>query len=388
MIKKILKRVALLATIGLIVFFFLAGKIADRLYNKVDELEDYQISSRAKNLHTQLSIVDLHADNLLWDRDPSSELSHGHVDLQRLKKGNFTLQVFDAVIQTPKDLNYQSNTGDTDNIRTVAMANRWPVNTWFNLTNRAIHQSRVLHKAAESDGGLHIIRSSSDLDYFMKLRRSNSYLVGGILSIEGLHALDNDINNLDKLYEHGYRMMGLVHFFDNEVGGSSAGVNQGGLTDLGEQVIRKMNNMNLIIDLAHASEQLIDEVLQTSTKPVIVSHTGVKGVYDSPRNLSDRHIRAIAEKGGILGIGFWAEAAGSIHPSDIARSIRHVADLVGVEHVALGSDFDGAVETSFDSSQIIYITEALIREGFEDDEIKKIMGGNALQFFKENLPRS
>ena len=386
MIKRLVKRLLLFAFIGAILFFFLAGKIADRLYNQLDELEDYEISTEAKMLHDQLSIVDLHADNLLWDRNPGTELTHGHVDIPRLKQGNYTLQVFDAVIQTPKNLNYHANTGETDNIRTLAMANRWPITAWYDLTARAIHQSNILHEAAKFDAGLMIIKSTSDLDYFMKLRKSNSYLIGGLLSIEGLHALENDLKNLDILYDKGYRIMGLVHFFDNEVGGSSAGQNKGGLTDLGKNVIRRMNSKNIIIDLAHASDRLITDVLTLTSQAVIVSHTGVKAIHASPRNLSDEQIIAIANNGGLIGIGFWAEAVGNTHPQDIARSIKYVIELVGVDHVALGSDFDGAVTTSFDSSQIIYITEALLREGLSREQIHQVMGGNALRFFKENLP--
>ena len=386
MIKRLFKRLLLLSFLAAIIFFFAAGKIADRINNKIEKVEDYSISSEAISLHQRLSIVDLHADNLLWDRNPLVRQGHGHVDIPRLKEGNYTLQVFDAVIKTPKNLNYQANSDDTDNIKLLSMANRWPIKSWFNLTERAIHQSRILHHAAASDAGLVVIRSKSDLEYFQKLRNSNSYLIGGLLSIEGLHALENDLNNLDVLYDEGYRIMGLVHFFDNEVVGSSAGIVQGGLTDLGKQVIRKMNQKNIIIDLAHASDQLVDEVLTFSNDPVIVSHAGVKAMMESPRNLSDAQIKRIADKSGLIGIGFWEEAVGGNNPSDIARSIVYVAEMVGIEHVALGSDFDGAVTTSFDSSQIIYITEALLREGMSSDDIAKVMGGNALQFFLDNLP--
>jgi microsomal dipeptidase-like Zn-dependent dipeptidase len=181
-------------------------------------------------------------------------------------------------------------------------------------------------------------------------------------------------------------MMGLVHFFDNEVGGSSAGVEKGGLTDFGRRVVREMESRKIIIDLAHASEALFADVMKMATRPVIVSHTGVKGVNESPRNLSDAQIRQVAESGGLIGIGFWAEAAGGTHPQDIARAIRYTVDIAGIDHVALGSDFDGAVTTSFDASEIVYLTEALIREGFSDEDIKKIIGENQINFFLANLP--
>lgn len=368
------------------IFFFLAGKIADRSYNKVEELEGFEVSEKARQLHQKILVADLHADNLLWDRDPVDEVGHGMVDVPRLLEGGYALQVFDAVIKTPKNQNYDSNSDATDNITLLAMANRWPPNTWFNLTNRALHQAKKLKSAAERTSELEIIYNRSDLDYFMKMRRSNSYIVSGILSIEGLHALEGEFENIGVLYDAGYRMMGLVHFFDNEVGGSSAGVEKGGLTDFGRRVVREMESRKIIIDLAHASEALFADVMNMATRPVVVSHTGVKGVNDSPRNLSDAQIRQVAENGGLIGIGFWAEAAGGTHPQDIARAIRYTVDIAGIDHVALGSDFDGAVTTSFDASEIVYLTEALIREGFSDEDIKKIMGENQINFFLENLP--
>jgi microsomal dipeptidase-like Zn-dependent dipeptidase len=148
-----------------------------------------------------------------------------------------------------------------------------------------------------------------------------------------------------------------------------------------------MEKKEIIIDLAHASPKLIEEVLEIVKRPVIVSHTGVNGTFYSPRNLSDAALRAIAKNGGLIGIGFWEEAVGSIHPASIAAAIRYTSDLLGVDHVALGSDFDGAVTTSFDASNIILLTEALIQEHFSDKEIKKIMGGNQIEFLKHNLPK-
>lgn len=372
--------------LGAVIFFFIVGKIADRIYNQTEDLRDFEISSRAEALHQKLLVADLHADNLLWDRDPLTRKNHGHVDIPRLIEGNYALQVFDAVIKVPKDINYTSNNDRTDATRTLVIANRWPFRTWFSEFERAIYQSQKLHEAAEESSSLEIIRNQSDLRYFMGMRKSNSYRVGGVLALEGMHAIEDELGNVDRLFDAGYRIMGLVHFFDNEVGGSSAGEEQGGLTDLGYRVIRRMEEKKIIIDLAHASPTLINEVLEVATRPVIVSHTGVKGIHKSPRNLSDTEIRKIAENGGLIGIGFWPEAAGDGHPLSIARSIRYVIDMVGIEHVALGSDFDGAVTTMFDASEIAYLTEALIQEGFSDDQIQKIMGQNIIAFLQKNLP--
>ncbi len=387
MIKKFLRFLFFMALLAGVVFFFLVGKIGDRSMNNVEEIEEFPISDRAKKLHPKIYVSDLHADNLLWDRDILVRSGHGAVDIPKLIEGGYAIQVFDAVIKTPKGLNYEANDDKTDNIRLVAMANRWPIRTWFSQYNRAIHQSNILHEAANASSELEIVKSASDLDYYMSLRKSNSYIIGGVLAIEGLHALEGKMENLEGLINAGYRIMGLVHFFDNEVGGSSAGVEQEGLTDFGIRVVRRMEQQNIIVDLAHSSPALFDDVLDMATRPVVVSHTGVNGVKNSPRNLSDQQIRRIGENGGLIGIGFWAEAAGSTHPTAIASSIRYVSDMIGVEHVALGSDYDGAVTVGFDSSQIIYLTEALIQEGFSDEEIQLIMGGNQIRFLRENLPK-
>lgn len=380
--------IVVLILLAVAVFFFVIGKWVDKDKNvRLREADEpIVVSERAKKLHPQIAVADWHSDNLIWDRDPLTKLDHGHVDIPRLIEGNFAIQIFDAVIKVPQGLNYQSNTDKTDQIKMLSMANRWPVSSWFGLTERALHQSKVLHDAADESSDLVIIKTRGDMEYFMKQWNINGNMIGGILSIEGLHAMEGKLENLQVLVDAGYRMFGLVHFFDNEIGGSSAGVEQGGLTDLGRQVVRIMNEESIIIDLAHASEQLIDDVLNMSTKPVVVSHTGVKGVHDSPRNLSDRHLNAIAAKGGMIGLGFWEEAAGGQSVNDIARAIRYTADLIGVEHVSLGSDFDGAVAIPFDASQIILLTEALMTAGFTDEEIILIMGGNQIRFLTEHLP--
>ena len=385
--KKLLKYTFTLFTLAALLFFFLVGKIADKSVNKVEVLDNYEPSQHAKQLHKDLIIADLHADNLLWDRDLTSVTAHGMVDLPKLISGNYTLQVFDAVIKSPRNLNYLSNSADTDNLTLLAAANRWPFKTWFSLYARALHQSELLKTAVQNSSQLEFIQTQDDLNYFLRLRKNNSYKIGAILSIEGLHALEEDFQNLDGLYDAGFRIMGLVHFFDNEIGGSSAGEAKQGLTDFGKRIIHEMEKKEIIIDLAHASPKLIEEVLQIVKRPVIVSHTGVNGTFDSPRNLSDAALRAIAKNGGLVGIGFWEEAVGSIRPASIAAAIRYTSDLIGINHVALGSDFDGAITTSFDASNIILLTEALIQERFSDKEIKKIMGGNQIEFLKHNLPK-
>jgi microsomal dipeptidase-like Zn-dependent dipeptidase len=123
-----------------------------------------------------------------------------------------------------------------------------------------------------------------------------------------------------------------------------------------------------------------------ATRPVIVSHTGVKGTCNNTRNLSDDQLRAIGRNGGIVGIGFWDTAVCGRDAAAIAKAIRHAANIMGVDHVALGSDFDGAVETPFDATGVVQITDALLREGVKEDEIRKIMGENVIRMLQSYLP--
>ncbi len=119
---------------------------------------------------------------------------------------------------------------------------------------------------------------------------------------------------------------------------------------------------------------------------MVVSHTGVKGTCNNNRNLSDDQIKAIAQKGGLIGIGYWDTAVCGKDAKAIAKAIHYVANLVGVEHVALGSDFDGAVVAPFDTTGLVEITDALLAEGFSENDIALIMGGNTIRILKENLP--
>jgi microsomal dipeptidase-like Zn-dependent dipeptidase len=144
----------------------------------------------------------------------------------------------------------------------------------------------------------------------------------------------------------------------------------------------------MLVDLAHSSAATIADVVALARNPPVVSHTGVRATCDNPRNLSDDQIRAIARAGGVIGIGFWETAVCGLEPAAIARAVRYVVDLTGDEHVALGSDFDGAVTTGFDASGVPAITQALLDAGLADDSIRKVLGGNALRVLRRVLPGS
>jgi membrane dipeptidase len=367
-------------------FFFLPGYVGRRM-NATRGEQPYAASERAKALHKTLLVADLHADTLMWDRDLLKRGDWGHVDLPRLVEGNVAAQSFTVVTKTPRGMNIESNSGDTDNITLLALAERWPVTSWINLTERALYQARRLHEAsARSNGKLVILRTAQDVTNFLERRKTDTEIVAGFLGLEGAHALEGDVNNLDRLYDAGFRMIGLAHFFDNEMAGSAHGVKKYGLTDKGRELVWRMEEKRVFIDLAHASPDTINDVLRIAAQPVIVSHTGVKATCDNTRNLSDDQLKAIANNGGIVGIGFWDTAVCGRDAAAIAKAIRHAANIMGVDHVALGSDYDGAIEAPFDATGIVQITDALLREGFDEDEIRKIMGENVIRTLQLYLP--
>ncbi|MGH9641870.1 MAG: dipeptidase [Terriglobales bacterium] len=362
-------------------------QVVDEHQNQVLAKPPYHASDKAFALHSQLTVADLHADSLLWGRDLLERDTVGHVDIPRLAEGNVALQVFSLPPKTPRGLNIERNDDRTDNITLLAIAERWPVATWNSLTQRALYQASRLHKFANgSRGGFVVIESAADLSSYLERRTKNRNLTAGLLSIEGAHALDGKLENVDVLYRAGYRMMSPSHFFDTDIGGAAAGVGKIGLTDKGREWVRQMEARHMIIDLAHASPRTIDDVLAIATRPIVVSHTGVKGTCNNNRNLTDDQIRAVAAKGGLIGIGYWDTATCGTDARAIVKAMRYVSGLVGATHVALGSDFDGAVTEPFDTTGLVKITEAMMEAGFSEPEIRMIMGENAMKFLQENLP--
>ena len=348
----------------------------------------YDVSPAAQKLHPRLLVADLHSDALMWNRDLTRRSDRGHVDLPRLQEGNIALQAFTVVTKTPKNRSDYERTSDgADQITKLAILQLWPPSTWRSLKQRALYQAAKVERFAElSEGSLVILRTEGDLTRFLDERQTQPKMTAAILGTEGAQVLEGDLANLQELFDAGFRMIGLTHHFDNEVGGSAHGVRRGGLTPFGRRVIQRMQELGMLIDLAHASPELIDDVMDIARGPVVVSHTGVRGTCDDRRNLADRHIDRIARTGGVIGIGLWKTALCGEGLEDFVRAVRHVIDRVEIEHVALGSDFDGAVRTLFDASGMALVTEALLDAGFLPADIRKIMGENVIRVLREVLP--
>ncbi|SFB58951.1 dipeptidase [Algoriphagus aquimarinus] len=383
----------LIIVLGAIVLIYFAATLIIPPYiesqrNPVKSPPPYTVSIEAQAMYHRLDFIsDLHCDALLWGRNLTERGSRGQVDFPRMREANVALEMFTIVSKSPAGQNMKINTEDAfDNITPLTIAKgEYPAN-WFSLINRTLSQSEKLADFIQEEEGKAIfVRNKADFQRLIEARKADKSIIGGMLGIEGAHALEGKIENLDRAFEAGVRMIGLTHFFDNELGGSAHGQSQAGLTAFGKEVVNKMNEKGIFIDLAHCSPAIVDDVLAMTDKPVIVSHTGVRGVLDSPRNLSDVHIQKIAKNGGIIGIAFFDEAVGVPELPNIIASIKHVRDLVGIEYVALGSDYDGAVAVPFDITGFPLLVEGMMNQGFNETEIQAVMGENIKRFFLQNL---
>jgi membrane dipeptidase len=382
--KRLRQSILLLLVILGIAFFVVPGIVESRM-NKVLNPPPYKASAAAEALHKNLIVADLHADSLLWKRDLLEHGSRGQVDIPRLAQGNVAIQAFTLVTTSPRGLNIYKNSDDTDQIKLLAIAQLWPPNTWNSPKRRAIYEASRLHDFAErSQGKLVIIKSRADLQNYLATRSPGQ--VAGFLGTEGSQPLEGKLENLNDLFNAGIRMMAPTHFTDTAIGGAAAGMNKGGLTDLGREWVKALEAKSIIIDLAHASPATLRDVTAMASRPLLVSHTGVKATCDNPRNLSDEELQAVAKTGGVIGIGLWDTATCGTDAKATARAIRHAVSVVGVDHVALGSDFDGAVTTPFDASGWVLVTDALLQQGFSEPDIKKIMGENVVRVLMQGLP--
>ncbi|WP_171239444.1 dipeptidase [Ruegeria sp. HKCCA5491] len=380
--------IAVTVVIGALVFFVFLPPYIEAERNNVIAHAPYDVTNDAAALHETLIVGDLHADPLLWSRDLTERGTRGQVDIPRLIEGNVALQVFTAVTKSPAGQNYEANSAESfDNITLLAVGQLWPLRTWGSLKERAIYQAEKLHQfEAASNGQLKVVKTRGDLEQVLEARAAGKPIVGGILGIEGSHPLEGDLANLNDIFDAGHRVFGLHHFFDNELGASLHGQANTGLSDFGREVVAELAAMPVVIDLAHSSPQVARDVIAMTDVPLIVSHGGLHGFCPVKRNYPDDLMLDIAETGGVIGMGYWADVTcGDITPTGIAKMIMAAVETVGEDHVSLGSDYDGSVETAFDTSELAALTSALLYEGLTEDQIRKVMGGNMVRVFRQQL---
>lgn len=372
----------LIAAAAFYVFVILVPGV-DKDLNRVLPNDGYPVSEKARALHADLLIADLHADNLLWRRNPEKRNNYGQVDFPRLLEGGVNIQVFSAVTKSPRGLNFDGNDAEApDDIALLAKAQLWPVRTWNSIYERAAFQAQRLHKlAAREKNNLVIAKTKSDFE------QPDGTLIGLLLT-EGSHPLEGKIENIQRLYDEGYRAMGLQHFFDNELGGSMHGRSQAGLSEFGKKAVLEMERQGILIDVAHSSVATVRDTLAITERPLFISHGGTIShcPRTSNRNLPDDILKEIARRGGIIGIGYFQGVICDITPKGVAAAIIHAVDLLGPEAVALGSDFDGSVTTAFDTSELAALTHELLEQGMDEPTLRKVMGENAKRYFATYLP--
>lgn len=377
------------AVVGSLIFVLVPMDVESRLdTNRVFPHDPFEIREETRALHGSLTVADWHADTLLWLRDPLEESEVGQLDIPRLARGNVAIQVFTAVTRVPKGgINLQGNEAEGDRLMLLAIGDNWPSKVRESLFERAVYQaSRLFDVQSRAPGRVKVVLDVADLKEVLDARARGQQVLGAILGTEGLHPLEGKLENVQALFDRGYRVMGLQHFFDNELGGSLHGTSNTGLSPFGREVVAELDRLDIIIDVAHSSVASVNDVLGLTRRPVILSHTGMRGVCDSHRNVPDETMLRIANSGGLIGIGYWETAICGTSPGNIVEHIRYAIDLLGVEHVSLGSDYDGSVPMPFDVSEVAILTQVMLDRGFRKDEIRAVMGGNMVRFLSKRLP--
>ena len=323
-------------------------------------------AARARRLHAQALVFDAHADTVAVDvaagrRRLAETGKGGHVDLPRLRAGGVRVQVFTLFVPPSVPAGWSSV--------------------------RALEILDVLHaELAASPEAFLWVRRAADLD-----RARAEGRLGVVVTLEGCEVLSGSPALLRTFYRLGVRAAGLTWNVRNDLADGVGEPRGAGLTAFGRQVVQEMNELGMVVDVSHLSVQGFWEVLELSRHPVVASHSNAHALCRHRRNLTDQQIRALAQKGGVMGINFFPEFLREDGPAsleDVVRHIDHVVSLVGPQHVGLGSDFDGIPSTPDgldDVSRLPALTEALIRRGYPDEAILGILGENFARVFRQVL---
>ncbi|WP_129409304.1 dipeptidase [Marinitoga lauensis] len=260
------------------------------------------------------------------------------------------------------------------------------------LRNALDQISSLQYEIEESEGKIMLCKTLEDINYVIENNK-----LGIILSFEGLEPIGNDLYLLRIFYELGVRLAGLVWsrrnyvadgcFFKPRIEGT-----KGGLTDFGVKVLKEAERLGMIIDISHLNDEGFWDVIKFSTKPIIASHSNVRKIFSSPRNLTDEQIKAIAKTGGVIGINangsFVSDNPDENNAEGLIKHVDYISNLVGVEHVGVGFDFcDMFRESPKDSlsghHEMNLFIEKLIEHGYNEKEIKMILGENFMRLYKE-----
>lgn len=333
----------------------------------VDRARDFYT---AKDLHRRMLTLDTHCDTPMFfpqgihfdQRDPRIL-----VDMHKMAEGHQDAVIMAAYLPQPK-------LGETFSSKVA-----------FKVDGPLQYADLIFDKIEEivnaNNRYLSIARTPSDL-YEDKRKGRRSIMLG----IENGLALNHDISNVRYFARRGVVYITLCHNGDNDICDSARGCNtHGGVSRFGEQVIKEMNRCGIMVDLSHAGEKSFYDALSISSKPIVCSHSNCKALCDVPRNLTDDQLRALAKHGGVTHItlyhGFLRNDSQEATVMDAIAHLEHAIDIMGIEHVGLGTDFDGdgGIRGLADSSELINFTLHLLRRRYSDRDIARIWGGNWLR---------
>ena len=324
---------------------------------------DSAVKKRIDQIHRRFVFADIHAHPSRFHR--ANEPRVGLDEIARYQRGSMDV----VVSNISTDAAYSGNYVEPDGTRIDRGRYRPQHGEPFAFT--LDRMARILKTVEDGDAVL-ALHPAAVLD----AKRQGQLAL--LPALEGADGLEGKIENLRELHEKGLRLLQFVHFRANELGHiQTYPYSPGGLTPFGRQVVEECNRLGIIVDLAHANTQTIMDVLELSRHPVIFSHTGVKALHDGDRYVTDDEIRAIAAAGGVIGI--WPNGSAIPHMEDMIRHIDHVKQLVGVDHVGIGSDLRGMgsyTEGFGEEANFRAIAAALLERGYADEEVGKIMGGN------------
>ena len=388
---KLILSLALIISLAVAAFaFYMAGR-AYELSNSVTLPPPYEFDPSVSAFHHDLFIADLHVDTFTQVDSFMQRKEYAHMDIERAQAGGYSLLTMGIATEVPLSMVRRKPEGverGGNLIKYGAIASMEPIGNWLSNYQRGEWIIDNVHRTvAENPDQLVLVTHREDLaELLAEHTAGNDTRIGLVLAVEGAHILEGNLDRIDELHARGVRMLSLTHAFDNEYGGASEGVEQYGITPAGQELLARLQEHGIIIDIAHASPKLVDELLDQVSSPVVYSHGGVRGMCDIDRNLPESALKKIQRNGGLIAIGFWDRVLCGDNVADIAASMRYVAAQIGIEHVALGSDFDGGVKTVFDATGLPLLTAALFDAGFTDVEIRKIMGENYTRLLLASLP--
>ena len=359
------------------------SRVVDRALHTVSLRPPYVVPGDVLALHRQAPAVDLVVGTALFRRDFLRRRNTGHLDLARLSEAGVRVVGLSLATRFP-DLR---GTLSAPHFGSLALPGR-------GASNMAVAEAlidRIDSWVERSAGRLRLIRSSADIAWALE----PGDRVAAFIGVQGGHVLDGTPRNVERLRARGVMMLALAHVMDNELIGSGSGRRSHGLTGLGREVIAELERREIIVDLAHASSAGIRDALPRLTRPFVLSHTGFTEVAGgrsrwrrysaATRNLARDDALRVAEAGGLIGISCATRLLGGEGLGPLVRAFRYAAELVGVERVCLGSDFDGALRTTFDVTGLPLLTGALRDAGFSPSDIAAVMGGNALRLLRASL---